>query len=221
MGFLNRADAGCQLGHALRAHHPVPPVVIGLTCGGVPVAAEAARILGAPLEICVVRKLVAPGDPPITFGAVAEGAVHFETAPLEKLKLPPATIDRIVRQETAEVARLSQLLRDHRPLELRGRDVVVVDDGVILGTLMRAAIHALRAHHPRSLELAVPVANSTVLDELRREVDRVVCLDSDPFLAAVGARYREFSPVSAAAVAGLLAIARPSETDAMIAPARI
>src|SRR5574337_605916 len=124
MSFLNRADAGCQLGQALRARYPAPPVVIGLACDGVPVAAEVARILGAPLEICVVRKLADAG---VTFGAIAEGAIHFEPGPCEKLGLAHATVDRIVRREAAEVARTSELLRSRRPLELRGRDVVLVD----------------------------------------------------------------------------------------------
>jgi len=204
MTFINRTDAGRQLAQALRAYRRVDPVVIGMTRGGVPVAAQVARELGAQLDICVVRKLVSTADPPVTIGAVAEGGATYvdttRTRALSSLEL-----ERIVARETSEVVRLGALLRDRPPVPLRGRDVIVVDDGVVTVGTIRAAARALRDQGPRFLELAVPIANTNVLDDLRADFDRVTCLIDDPLLVAIGARYVEFSPVSEAEVAGLIA----------------
>lgn len=209
MSFFNRSDAGRQLAGALHGHVLVDPIVIGISRGGVPVAAEVARVLGLSLEICIVRRLVAPGDPPITIGAVAEGGAHYtDEARIRELGLSRAEVDAIAARQDAEVTRLGELLRDEPPLELRGRDTFLVDDGAITGGTIRASVRSLRMRGARRIELAVPVGNSQVIGALRSEVDGLVCLVADPMLVAIGARYDDFGPVSEAEVVATLADAR-------------
>jgi predicted phosphoribosyltransferase len=206
MTFMNRFDAGRQLGAALRAHPRVDPVVLGVLRGGVPVAAEVAHILQAPLELCVVRKLFSPGSPSFAIGAVAErGAVHLDNGEITRLQLSRDDVQRAIRFELAEVLRLGELLRDGPPLSLHDRDAIVVDDAVTTIDTLRAAACSLRDHGPRSLVLAVPVGALSLLGRLHAEFDRVVCLCAEPILGAAGAHYHDFPPVSEAEVAGLLA----------------
>lgn len=222
MSFLNRFDAGRQLGAALLAQPPPDPVVLGVLRGGVPVAAEVAHVLHAPLELCVVRKLFSPGCPSFSIGAVAEhGAVYLASDEIAKLQLSPSDIQRAIRLEMTEVSRLGELLREGGPISLRGRDAIVVDDAVTAVDTLRAAARALRDEAPRSLVLAVPVGDRALVRELHADFDRVVCLLAEPMLRAVGERYRDFPPVSEAEVAGLLAEAwRDAETRKAIAGAR-
>jgi putative phosphoribosyl transferase len=209
MTFINRFDAGRQLGTALLAHASADPVVLGVLRGGVPVAAEVARVLNAPLELCVVRKLFTPGSPSFAFGAVAEpDAVFLVNDEIAKLRLSPNEVRRAISLELTEVTRLGELLRSGRRLSLRGRDVIVVDDAITGADTLRAAARALRKQAPRSLVLAVPVGDLALIEQLHADYDRVVCLLAEPMLSAVGARYRDFPPVSEAEVAGLLAAAR-------------
>lgn len=209
MTFANRLDAGRQLGAALLAHPPADPVVVGLLRGGVPVAAELAHVLHAPLELCVVRKLFSPGSPSFAFGAVAEpDAVYLDEAELARLGLSPAAVRQAISLETLEVARLGELLRDAPPLPLARRDVILVDDGVTTVDTLRAAVRAIRGQKPASVTLAVPLGDRELLEALRPHFDRVVCLDAEDMLVAVGSRYRDFWPVSENEVAALLAASR-------------
>jgi putative phosphoribosyl transferase len=209
MTFANRLDAGRQLGAALLAHPPADPVVVGLLRGGVPVAAEIAHVLHAPLELCVVRKLFSPGSPSFAFGAVAEpDAVYLDEAELARLGLSPAAVRQAISLETLEVARLGELLRDAPPLPLARRDVILVDDGVTTVDTLRAAVRAIRGQKPASVTLAVPLGDRELLEALRPHFDRVVCLDAEDMLVAVGSRYRDFWPVSENEVAALLAASR-------------
>lgn len=222
MSFLNRTDAGRQLAGSLRATSRTRPIVIGITRGGVPVAAEVARELGAPLEICVVRKMVAPGPPPRTIGAVAEGDVRYlDEMAIARLGLSTTEVDDIATRATTEVDHLAQLFRDHRPLEIRGRDVILVDDGLLTGGTMRAAAWSVRGHDPRRITLAIPVANADALDLVRPDVDYAVCLEVDRLLAAIGARYADFWPVSEAEVVDLLAGSRREHEAALAVGAMI
>ncbi|HEU4729464.1 MAG TPA: phosphoribosyltransferase family protein, partial [Kofleriaceae bacterium] len=144
MRFANRIDAGRQLADTLRAHSLVSPVVVGMSRGGVPVAAEVARELGMPLEICVVRKLQAPGLSPVTIGAIAEGGARYiDEALLAGLRVSQQELERATLREQAEVTRLSQLLRDRPAIELAGRDAILVDDGLLTGGTVRAAVRSL------------------------------------------------------------------------------
>jgi putative phosphoribosyl transferase len=205
MTFLNRADAGRQLADTLRRRHSMDTFVVGVTRGGVPVAADLARSLGAPLDICVVRKLLVRRDQPITIGAVAEGgATYFDPQRLARFAVSSRELGDAIGRESAEVKRLAGLLRDGKPQDLRGRDVIVVDDGVLTGFTMRCAALALTARGVHALELATPVGMSQVIDELRPDFDHVTCLESDPYLVSVGTRYQDFWPVSDAQIIDLL-----------------
>jgi predicted phosphoribosyltransferase len=207
MTFANRLDAGCQLGAVLRAHPFTDPIVVGISRGGVPVAAEVAHLLRAPLEICVVRKVFSPGSPAFAIGAVAEcGAVYLDEAEISKLALSPAEVKRAIALETSETERLGELLRDQPPLALKEREVILVDDGVAAIDTLRAAARSVRSQRPASLTLAVPFANSTLLEKLRPDFDRVVCLVAQEMLVALG--YRDLWPVSETEVAVVLAQAR-------------
>lgn len=203
MTFFDRTDAGRQLGAVLRAHPPMDPIVIGLYRGGVPVAAEVAKLLAAPLDMLVVRKLVA-GTPPQTFGAVADGAMFLDPQKVGRLALSSKEMAPIVQRESAQVRRLGELLRDAPELDIRGRDAIVVDDALVSGTTIRAAALALRARHPRTLTLALPVADMDALESVRGDFDRTVCLYEEPVMVAAGSRYRSFWPVSEAEVANLI-----------------
>jgi putative phosphoribosyl transferase len=209
MTFTNRLDAGRQLGMALLAERPVDPIVIGISRGGVPVAAEVAHVLRAPLEICVVRKVFSPGSPAFSIGAVAEGrGTYLDEAAIARLGVSPAAVGAAIALETGEVERLAELLRDEPPLSVVWRNVILVDDAVTSLDTLRAAARGLRAREPASITLAVPLADTTLLRQLRDEFDRVVCLDTEDMLVAAGSRYREFWPVSENEVAAVLASSR-------------
>jgi len=208
MTFANRLDAGRQLGAALLAHPLTDPIIIGISRGGVPVAAEIAHVLHAPLEICVVRKLFSPGSPSFAIGAVAEpDAVYLDEAEIEKLGLSAGDVKRAIGIETQELGRLGELLRDGPPLTASGRDAILVDDGVTRIDTLRAAVRAVRGQRPASVTLAVPLADRELLEQLRPHFDRVACLLEEGMLVAVGSRYRDFWPVSESEVAALLAAA--------------
>jgi predicted phosphoribosyltransferase len=209
MTFTNRLDAGRQLGMALLAERPADPIVMGISRGGVPVAAEVAHVLRAPLEICVVRKVFSPGSPAFSIGAIAEaGGTYLDEAAIARLGLSPAVVNAAIALEAGEVDRLAELLRDEPPLSVVWRNVILVDDAVTSLDTLRAAARGVRAREPASITLAVPLADTALLQQLRDEFDRVVCLDTEDMLVAAGSRYREFWPVSENEVAAVLAGSR-------------
>jgi putative phosphoribosyl transferase len=211
--FLNRVDAGRQLAPLVRARHLNDPVLVGMTRGGVPVAAEIARTLEAPFDICVVRKLMTPYGS--TIGAVAEGGgIFLNEAAIAKLKVASGDLDRLLGRELEAVARQAVLLRDAPPLRLTGRNVVLVDDGLGSPNTVGAALNALRRQAPRSIELAIPVADARALAQLRADTDAVICASVEDVLAAVGPRYTDFSPVSDAEIVDLFAAARRGKSTA-------
>jgi predicted phosphoribosyltransferase len=208
MTFLNHADAGRQLADAMRFRQSLDTVVVGVTRGGVPVAAEIARRFGVALDLCVVRKLVVQRTAPITIGALAEAdATYIDSARVARFKVSPEELAKEIAREGGEVARLSQLLRDRPPIDVRDRDVIVVDDGVVTGATIRAAIRSLTARGARRVELAVPVGSQPSIESLRAELDGLTCLESDPGLISVGSRYKDFWPVSDAEIVAALEIA--------------
>ncbi|HEY5943853.1 MAG TPA: phosphoribosyltransferase family protein [Kofleriaceae bacterium] len=208
MAFLNRADAGRQLADTLRSRRSPTTVIVGVTNGGVPIAAELASILDVPLDICVVRKLVVKRPTPLTIGAVAEGGATSLDSPLMgHFAVTASELGEVLHREAAEVVRLAQLLRSRPPLDLRDHDVILVDDGALTGATLRAAAFALSTRRLHSLDLAVPVGATHVVDSLRADFDRVTCLECEPDLVAIGARYADFPPVSEAEIITLLEVA--------------
>jgi putative phosphoribosyl transferase len=217
--FRDRTEAGIALARAVGAliesdPRLRAPVALALPRGGVPVAVEVARALGAPLDLLLVRKIGAPHEPEVAVGAVVEGdppdlvvnrdvqcATGMSEAALEAAK------DR----QLAEIARRRTLyLADRAPVAVAGRTVVLVDDGVATGATVRAALKALRRRGPAAVILAIPVGPADVLADLRREADHVVCLETpDPFIA-VGAQYADFDQVSDSEVAAVMRAASQS-----------
>jgi predicted phosphoribosyltransferase len=196
--FTDRRDAGRQLAARLSPLADEAPVVVGLPRGGVPVAAEVAAALAAPLEILAVRKLGAPHNPEYGIGAIAEdGTRVIDPEALSVLQVDNELLNSIVVRETDELRRRVSAYRGTRPaLPLQGRCVIVVDDGVATGVTDTAALRAIRHQRPRRLLLAIPVCAPDSLALLRREADDVVCLNAPLRLQGVGQWYDDFSQVT-------------------------
>ncbi len=210
MRFRNREHAGRVLAERLRRYAGQENLlVLGLPRGGVPVAFEVASALDAPLDVFVVRKLGVPGHEELAMGALASGGVRVLNDDLvERLGIDAEAIARAAAAEGAELERREHVYRgDRGPVEATGKTVILVDDGLATGSTMRAASVAVRAREPERLVVAVPVAAAQTCDELRQEVDEVVCpLTPDPF-AAVGLWYEDFTPTEDEEVRRLLAAA--------------
>lgn len=194
--FVDRRDAGLRLGERLRGLPGAEDaVVLGLPRGGVPVAFQVARALGAPLDVIVVRKLGVPYQPELGFGAIGEGGVRVLNP--DVLRLANVTRDEMAeveRRERAELERRAQRFRgDRAPVDLAGRTVIVVDDGIATGGTARAACQVARAHGASRVVLAVPVGAPETIASLRRDADEVVCLDTPDHFYAIGAWYDDFS----------------------------
>lgn len=205
--FRDRIDAGQQLAAALQALPLSDPVVLALPRGGVPVAAEVARALKAPLDLLFVRKIGAPQQPELAVAAVAEGgalAVNHDT-----LAFSGASMDYVHRranEEGLEIARRRQRYLGRRVAEpVQGRCAIVVDDGIATGATMRAALELLRQREPARIVLAVPVAPPQAVAELRPLVDELICLRTPEWFHAVGAHYARFEQVEDDEVTALLA----------------
>jgi len=196
--FLDRRDAGRRLAAELLPLADEAPVVVALPRGGVPVAEEVARALDAPLEILAVRKLGAPHNPEYGIGAIAEdGTRVFDPEALAALGIDNGRLAAIVAREAEELRRRVTAYRGVRtPLELEGRTVIVVDDGIATGVTDTAALRAIRRRRPRRLVLAVPVAPPESVAQLRGEADEIVCVLVPAQLYGVGQWYRDFSQVS-------------------------
>ena len=198
MRFRDRQHGGRLLAERLEEYREQRPIVLGLTRGGVPVAFEVARALGAPLDAIVVRKIGAPECPEFALGAIAEGgAVYVDHDSVREVGLSADELAALAQREAEEVARRVFLYRGDRPLiELAGRTVIVVDDGVATGASARAAARAVRAHGASRVVLAAPVIAAASAPELLSDFDEVVAVESpDPFLA-VGIWYERFGQVS-------------------------
>ncbi len=215
--FRDRAEAGRLLAERLSGYvGRTDVVVLGLPRGGVPVAREVARALGAPLDVFLVRKLGYPGQPELAMGAIASGGTRVLNEQLvRQLRLGDDVIARVTEREGAELERRERAYRGDRPApELHDLTVVLVDDGLATGATMRAAAQAVRSRGPRRLVVAVPTAPPHALEELAGEADEVVAVVApDPF-HAVGLWYEDFGEVSDDEVRQLLSLPREEQVDA-------
>ncbi|HEY0971665.1 MAG TPA: alpha/beta family hydrolase [Gemmatimonadales bacterium] len=205
--FQDRTEAGRRLAAALAHHSGDPDVrVLALPRGGVPVAYEVARALHAPLDVFIVRKLGLPGHEEFAMGAIASGGVSLVNEEVVRhFRVSDAEVERVIEDERRELERRERHYRGDRPLpELSGHVVILVDDGLATGATMRAAIAALRQELPARLVVAVPVAAADTCDELRAEVDEVVCLATPEPFRAVGLWYADFSQTTDEEVHALL-----------------
>lgn len=197
--FQNRREAGRLLGEELQKRHLQRPVVLGLPRGGVPVADEVARVLGAPLDIIVARKLGAPLSPELAMGAVVDGdkpEVVLNPEVVRAFGVSRDDINAQVTRELEEIRRRQAAYREGRPpAPVEGRTAVLVDDGIATGASTRAAIRGVRRKSPERVILAVPVAPASAQAELGREVDDFVCLDMPEPFVAVGIHYENFYQV--------------------------
>ena len=208
--FRDRTEAGRALAQGLRALPARELVVLALPRGGVPVAAEVAAALGAPLDVFAVRKIGVPGQEELAMGAVASGGVVVvETDVLESVGVPRERFDAAAAGALASLRAREEAWRGAEPpLPLEGMTAVLVDDGLATGASMRAAIRAARTRGAACVVVAVPVAPPDTCEALRAEADQVVCLETpDPFLA-VGYWYEDFGQVSDDDVRRLLDVAR-------------
>lgn len=206
MPFRDRVDAGRQLGTALEPWRSRHPVVLGLPRGGVPVAAEVAALLHAPLDVILVRKLGVPKQPELAMGAIGEDGIRVLNEDVVHVaRIESSTIAAVEHAERTELDARAERFRGDRPrVDVRERTVIIVDDGIATGSTARAAIEVARAHGAARVVLAVPVAPARTCADLGHVADEVVCLETpDPFMA-VGQFYRDFSQTSDAEVIACL-----------------
>jgi len=207
--FADRHEAGIVLAGQLRQFAGQADVlVLALPRGGVPVGAEVARVLGAPLDVFVVRKLGLPGHPELAMGAIASGDVRvLNDDVVNWYRIPEAAIEAVARDERAELERRERAYRNGRALvSIKGRTVIIVDDGLATGSTMRAAVLAVRRLEPARVVVAVPVGARDTCEALRDTADDVVCaVVPEPF-SAVGLWYADFSQTTDEEVRQLLAV---------------
>ncbi|BDG03003.1 phosphoribosyltransferase [Anaeromyxobacter oryzae] len=210
MIFQDREHAGRLLAARLEHLRAEEPVVFGLARGGLPVAREVSRALGAPLDLLVVRKLATPGAPECAIGAISEaGAVFVDRALVAELGVTDEEVADIAEQAGRELARRVRAYRGEvLPIAVAGRTVIVVDDGVATGATARAAGLAVRRWGAARVVLAAPVIAAVSLDELRRHFDEVIAVEEPPDFLAVSWWYRRFTQVSDAEVLDCLRDAR-------------
>jgi putative phosphoribosyl transferase len=214
--FRDRRDAGHQLAARLRKYRDQDPVVLGLPRGGIPVAYEVARALGAPLDVCVVRKIGAPMEPELGIGAVAEdGALWVNREAMEIVGVSERELAKLVKTQQAEVeARVQRFRQGAPPIDVHDKVVLVVDDGVATGGTAHAALETLRARGARWIVLAVPVGASDTVAELASVADEVVCPHAEESFFAVGQWYDDFTATTDDDVVTLLERARSERTQA-------
>jgi putative phosphoribosyl transferase len=207
--FHDRADAGRALGRRLGDEHLDDPVILGLPRGGVVVAAEVADALGAPLDVVVARKLGVPWQPELAFGAVAQDVVALRDDVIAAAGIGRAQIAQAAERESAKLAELAERYRGGvPPVPVRGRDAIIVDDGLATGATATAAVRSVRRDAPKRLIVAVPVCAAETANELRREVDDLICLGEHRDFHAVGMYYEDFASVSDDQVRELVARSR-------------
>ena len=199
MPFKNRTDAGRRLAKALTQYKSLRPVVLALPRGGVPVAAEVAAALEAPLDLVLVRKVGVPNQPELAMGAVTDGAqpmVVRNSEIIEACSVSEQEFDAVASEELAKIERRRRrYIGDRTRAEVEGKVAIIIDDGIATGATTLAAIQAVRSRKPKELVLAVPVAPLDTVKKLHSEVDAIVCLDTPEELGAIGYFYRDFHQI--------------------------
>jgi putative phosphoribosyl transferase len=200
MPFKDRVDAGRKLAVLLAGYRGQKPVILALPRGGVPVAAEVATVLAAPLDLILVRKIGVPFQPELAMGAVVDGGAPTIVRNESIIRLAGVSEEEfkaVCDRELAEIdRRRRRYLGDRDPVDVNGRTTIVIDDGIATGATTRAALQATRVRGPKKLVLAVPVAPTESLDEMRQEADDVVCLEDHEDFGAIGYYYANFRQIS-------------------------
>ncbi|MFO1058897.1 MAG: phosphoribosyltransferase family protein [Dongiaceae bacterium] len=215
--FADRSDAGRRL--AARLGHLAGPdtVVLALPRGGVPVAAEVARALGAPLDLVLVRKIGMPFQPELALGAIAEGdppQLFIDETLRRTFAVSESYLERAIARERAEIERRRRLYGEgRRPAAIAGRTAIVVDDGIATGATTRVALEAVRGGRPARLVLAVPVAPRDSLEALAGAADEIVCLETPEPFGAIGQFYEDFDQLADDAVVALLRGAAQADAE--------
>jgi len=207
--FDDRIDAARQLADALRGYRGQDPLVLAVPRGAVPMGAELARQLGGDLDVVLVKKLPAPGNPELAIGAVDETGWSYVADYAAETGAHPAYIDAQRREQLRLLAARRALYTPGKAgFDPAGRIAIVVDDGLATGATMIAALHSVRAHKPARLVCAVPIAAASSIAKVRPYADELVCVEQPLDFGAVGRFYRDFSPVSDEEVAAILQQAR-------------
>ncbi|MBA5779419.1 phosphoribosyltransferase [Stappia sp. F7233] len=209
MPFLDRAEAGRRLGQALQEYAREDVVVLALPRGGVPVAAEVARKLKARLDLLIVRKIGVPWQPELAMGAIVDAEEPIVVRNDDILRhefIREEQFAATCKSELAEIARRRQAYcGDRPPVPVRGRVAILVDDGIATGATVKAAIRGLRLRQPQRIVLAVPVAPMEAIEDLRSEVDEIVCLETPAAFEAISRSYRDFPQLADVEVTDILA----------------
>lgn len=207
--FCDRTHAGRLLAQKLQPTYAGRSnlLVLGLPRGGVPVAYEIAKVLQAPLDLCLVRKLGVPAYRELAMGAIATGGTRVLNEELVRsLKISPTAIAHVTEREQQELERRDRLYRGSRPVpDLRDRIVIVVDDGIATGSTLKAALSTIKQQQPKRIVVAVPIAPPDVCQQLEREVDELVCLLTPRCLSSISLWYEDFLPTTDDRVRNLLA----------------
>lgn len=198
--FASREAAADLLAKKLASLKLADPVVLALPRGGVPIGFKCAQAVGAPLDLLMVRKIGVPGQPELAAAAIVGGAAHELVLNDEVMRVCGLSVEDLqptIVRELAEIERRRGIyLRGRKPIDVFGRSVVILDDGIATGTTLRAAIKALRRKGPKEIVVAVPLAPKETITELKHEVDRIICLTQPQPFFAIGVHYVDFHPVS-------------------------
>ena len=209
--FNDRTDAGIQLGKALLKHRGPDTIVLAIPRGGVEIGYRVAKALDAPLSLIISRKLPLPDNPESGFGAVAEDGSTW-IVPYLKSLLPPDTVQAIIGTQVAEIRRRIDVLRAGRDLpDIRGRTVILVDDGIAMGSTMRASIQYCRNRKAGKVVVAAPVTGADTERDMKRIADEVVILETPPNFRAVAQVYRNWYDVPDEEVLQVLESLRPGD----------
>jgi predicted phosphoribosyltransferase len=217
MTFNDRREAGRKLAEALRHYRGKDAVVLALPRGGVPVAAEVAAALDAPLDLLLVRKVGVPWQPELAMGAVIDGAAPITVRNEDIIGLANVTegdFDAAAQRELAEIERRRKKYIGERPRPaIKDHVAIIIDDGIATGATVRAAIRGLKRKGPEKVVLAVPVAPPSTVETLREEVDELICLEAPEMFRAISLYYRSFEQVNDAEVMRILDSARATTSE--------